>query len=152
MHRHWWTLAIASLVCTAAIGPAKPLALSTVIERGTWELRELQTANAPRKFCLTDPATLLQIQHGMTNCTHAVIDDRPMEATVHYSCPGAGHGRTTLRLESGHRLQLETQGIDHGAPFAARYEGVKTGACSSASSSATLGFSATAGGNGRTRR
>lgn len=123
---------MAALLCLAATGPAKPLAIATVMESGNWQLRELDSTTALRSLCISDPASLLQIQHGMANCTHAVIDDRPMEATVHYSCPGAGHGRTTLKLESGHRFMLETQGIDHGAPFAARYEGMKTGACAAA--------------------
>ena len=38
--------------------------------------------------------------------------------TVNYSCPGAGRGRTTIRFETPRLVQIDSQGLDHGAPFA----------------------------------
>lgn len=120
---------VASVLLVAAANPKDPAVLAQ-IEPGAWQLREL--GGTARALCLTDPSSLLQIQHGMANCQHRLIEDGPRSATVHYSCPGAGHGRTVLKVETGRSLALETQGIDHGEPFDLRYQLTRTGACQAA--------------------
>jgi len=127
MARYWLALSLALI--GAAPAKDQPLVLGG-LEPGNWKLREL--GGAARELCITDPASLLQIQHGMANCSRLLIDDAPRAATVHYSCPGAGHGRTVLKLETPRSLLLETQGIDHGEPFEQRYQGTRTGDCQSA--------------------
>jgi hypothetical protein len=48
---------------------------------------------------------------------------------VHYTCPGAGHGRTTVRVETPRLVQIESQGMARNEPFAIRLEGRRTGNC-----------------------
>ncbi|MBX9881018.1 MAG: hypothetical protein K2X73_03505 [Sphingomonas sp.] len=129
MARPIWLIAMGAALVAAA--PAQAPAVLAGIEPGNWQLRELGSGTT-RALCITDPASLLQIEHGMADCSRRLIDDSPRAATVHYTCPGAGHGRTVLTLETGRSLALETQGIDHGAPFDLRYQLTRTGACQSA--------------------
>lgn len=99
------------------------------VERGMWELRTRGSTAAPRKLCVADPSMLVQIQHGAGVCSRFVIDSQPNRATVHYTCPGAGHGRTTIRVETSRILQIESQGIASNAPFNVTYEARHAGAC-----------------------
>ncbi len=119
------------LVCGGAAAAAEMATLVAVsaIEPGQWQLREVGTSAAPRSMCVTDPATLLQIEHGQAHCTYLVLSDQARTGTISYSCPGAGNGRTTLKLESASDFRLETQGINGGAPFDKAYQAHRMGAC-----------------------
>lgn len=99
------------------------------IERGMWELRERGSSAPPRRICVADPLALMQVEHGGAACSRFVIDSQPRRATVHYTCPGAGHGRTTIRIETGRLIQLDSQGIADNSPFDFSYEGRRTGSC-----------------------
>ena len=61
-----------------------------------------------------------------------MVEDRPGVATVSYSCPGAGSGRTTIRVETTRLLDIQSQGIVNNAPFEVRYEARRTGPCAAA--------------------
>ncbi|WEK01728.1 MAG: hypothetical protein P0Y59_08660 [Candidatus Sphingomonas phytovorans] len=125
---------VAGLLLAAALGTAAParapqLAVLAHIETGQWQLREAGSTAPARSLCVSDPAVLLQVGHVGVQCSRFVIDDTPESATVHYTCPGSGHGRTTLSLETPRLLHLQTQGIAGGAPFDLDYEARRTGAC-----------------------
>ena len=113
----------------AAPAHAPQLAALTRIEAGQWQLKEPGATGTARSLCVTDPAVLLQLGHSGAQCSRFVIADRPDMATVHYTCPGAGHGRTTISLETPRLLHIETQGIAGGAPFDLDYEGRRVGTC-----------------------
>lgn len=126
--------ALAGLLLAAGLGTAAParapqLAVLTRIETGQWQLREAGSTAPPRSICVSDPAMLLQIGHAGAQCSRFVIADAPDGATVHYTCPGAGHGRTALTLETPRLLHLQTQGMAGGAPFDLDYEARRVGAC-----------------------
>lgn len=114
-----------------AAGPAQepPLAALSRIEPGEWQLREIGTNNPPETLCVTHRRVLLQLRHRTALCSRFVIADLPDSATVHYTCPGAGHGRTSITVETGRLIKIETQGIADGAPFDFEYEGRRTGDC-----------------------
>ena len=126
--------ALAGLLLVVGLGTAAParapqLAVLTHIETGQWQLREAGSTAPARSLCVSDPAMLLQVGHVGVQCSRFVIADTPDSATVHYTCPGAGHGRTTLSVETPRLLHLQTQGIASGAPFDMDYEARRTGAC-----------------------
>jgi len=98
------------------------------LETGEWHLRE-RNGGAPRDICVRNPAVLVQLRHGNTPCSHFVVDNTDRKATIHYTCPGRGHGRTTISVETPRLLQLQTQGVIDGAPFSSDYEARRTGAC-----------------------
>lgn len=111
-----------------------PLAALSALQPGQWELRETGGGQS-KSLCLGDPRLLLQIRHGAQQCTRFTIANDSRIATVQYSCPGAGHGRTTLRVETARLVQIETQGVADKSPFVMQFEGRRVGACTSPSGS-----------------
>lgn len=99
------------------------------LEKGAWEIRMRGPAAPVFNLCLGDPGQLIQLRHSSRACRRYVIDDKPKEVTVHYSCPGAGYGRTNIRIETSHLVQIHTQGIAGSAPFAFSGEGRLKGRC-----------------------
>ncbi|MEI9928737.1 MAG: hypothetical protein WDN44_14985 [Sphingomonas sp.] len=117
------------LIGTAASPQHDATALKALgaIERGQWQLRE--EGAATRKLCLSNPAALLQLQHGNAQCEHFVVENSQRVATIHYTCPGHGYGRTTVSVETSRLVHVDTQGVLDGAPFANDLEGRKIGDC-----------------------
>tara|TARA_Y100000815_G_scaffold272323_1_gene300954 strand:- start:1071 stop:1568 length:498 start_codon:yes stop_codon:yes gene_type:complete len=104
------------------------LAALATLEKGQWRLRE-RNSNATRDICVTNPSALVQLRHSNAQCSHFVIENTASQATVHYTCPGHGHGRTTISVETPRLIQLQTQGVIDGAPFSSEFEGRRTGNC-----------------------
>jgi hypothetical protein len=111
--------------------PATHLQLSALqlVEPGQWEFHSADDSSAKRSMCITDPAIMLQLRHRASACTRFVIANDPKSSTVHYSCQGAGNGRTTVRVETPRLVQIESQGIADNAPFSFSTEGRRVGAC-----------------------
>jgi sarcosine oxidase gamma subunit len=124
---------LAGFLAAAGLGAAAPavapqlLALAKV-EGGEWQLKAAGSQTT-RSLCVSDPGVLLQLGHAGAQCSRFVIADAPDAATVHYTCPGSGHGRTTIAIETPRLFRLQTQGIADGAPFDLDYEGRRVGAC-----------------------
>jgi hypothetical protein len=106
------------------------LAALTQIELGQWQFKERGSAPTAQSLCVSDPTVLLQLGHRGAQCSRFVIADMPGVATVHYTCRGAGHGRTTVSVETPRLIHLQTQGIANGEPFDFDYEARRTGSCS----------------------
>jgi hypothetical protein len=107
-----------------------PAALTAMrgIEQGQWQLKELGGGGV-QKLCLKNPALLLQLRHGSAQCSHFVVENDARHATIHYTCPGHGYGRTTVSVETPRLVKVETQGVLDGAPFASELEGRRMGTC-----------------------
>ncbi|MDR6847455.1 MAG: DUF3617 domain-containing protein [Sphingomonas sp.] len=106
------------------------------IEPGQWQIKELGTDSAARTLCIADPTVLIQYGHSAGQCQRFIIDNEPDLATVHYTCPGNGHGRTTFKISTPRAFNLDTQGIVSGAPFDYHYEARRIGACPPGASTA----------------
>ncbi|WP_326525908.1 DUF3617 domain-containing protein [Sphingomonas sp.] len=114
---------------TAFAAPAQAprfIALDTM-QQGMWQLRE--TGGGARATCVRDPAALFQLRGNGAQCSRFVIENTATTATVHYTCPGRGHGRTTISVETPRLVRIESEGIDNGAPFSLELEGRRTGSC-----------------------
>lgn len=127
-------MAIVGAGLFAALTAAAPLQVPVLaaldrLEAGAWELRAREPGGSVFNLCLGDPRQMLQIRHPGKACTRYVVQDKASEVTVHYVCPGAGQGRTTLRVETARLVQIHTQGIAQGAPFAFALEGRRKGRC-----------------------
>ena len=114
---------------TAVPAQAPSLAMLDGLEKGSWQLRERGNDAVLQTFCVGDARRMIQIQHPRANCSRYIIEDTPKSVTVHYTCPGAGHGRTTIRSETNRLVQIDTQGIADGKPFSQAIEGRRAGAC-----------------------
>lgn len=112
-----------------ALSPRPLAAAYGLIAPGKWELQDLDSAAPALSMCVADPEQFVQLQHAGRQCSRFVVDDSPTSATVHYTCPGAGHGRTVIQVENARRFRLDTLGISSGAPFEFRYEARRVGAC-----------------------
>lgn len=125
---------LAGLLLAAGLGSGAParapqLAALAQIEAGQWQLRETGSTAPARSICVADPIALLQLGHPGAQCSRFVIIDAPDSATVHYTCPGAGHGRTTISVETPRLFHLQTQGVAAAGPFDMDYEGRRLGVC-----------------------
>ena len=125
-----WTL----VACALAFAPAVPaqapsLAMLDRLEKGSWQLRERGKDAVLQTICVGDARRMIQIYHPRSNCSRYVIEDTPTSVTVHYTCPGAGHGRTNIRSETNRLVQIDTQGIADGKPFSQSIEARRTGGC-----------------------
>ena len=98
------------------------------VERGQWQLRD-PGGNAAGTVCLGDPLLLAQPQRGPQPCTQEILSADADSVTVSYVCPGMGRGRTMLRVETPRLIQIDSQGLHHGAPFALRAQARRTGPC-----------------------
>lgn len=109
-----------------------PLTALAEIQPGLWQLRELGAPAAGlHSLCVTDAYALMQLRHAGATCTRLVIKNAKDDATVQYSCPHAGWGRTSLHVETSELVRIDTQGIANNAPFATLMEGRRTGECGS---------------------
>lgn len=113
-------------LAVAARGPM-PAALAA-LEPGRWQFRDVD-ANSVRAMCVGDPRALIQIGHQEAGCSRFVTENGPSVTTVRYTCPGIGHGRTTITVETPRLARVRTQGILGGAPFDEDYEARRLGAC-----------------------
>ncbi len=107
---------------------APTLAALAMLEPGQWQLKS-RDAGEDRTVCVGDPRALLQVRHGKTACSRFIIANDPRAATVHYTCPGAGHGRTTVRVETPRLAQIDSQGIAENEPFDLHFEARRVGNC-----------------------
>lgn len=119
----------AGAVLPAQGARAPTLTVLGAVEKGPWQLHEIGKPRAPR-LCVPDVADLLQLRHRSgAGCSRFVIANEPRTATVHYTCPGAGHGRTVLSMETPRVLRVETQGIADNAPFDLLLEARRVPSC-----------------------
>lgn len=113
-----------------ASGQRPALAMLDQLEGGRWELHVRDPGGAVERLCFRDARRLIQLRHPADNCESLIIDDKPSDITVQYTCRGRGYGRTHIRKETGRLVQIETQGIANGLPFAFSAEGRRVGDCS----------------------
>lgn len=129
--KRWTRAALAGgLLLLAGNGtvPQRKPALTALngIELGEWRLR---SASGERRLCIANRWAVLQIMHGTTQCQHFVMENTSRSATIRYTCPSHGHGRTTIGVETPRLIRIDTQGVADGSPFSENYEARRVGAC-----------------------
>ncbi len=127
-------VALAAALIVAAPGlsqEAGKLSALARIEPGLWQLRNLDDRRALPSICVGDPNLLMQVQHRNSPCSRLVIANNARGATVQYTCPAGGFGRTSIRVETPRLAQIDTQGIVDNTPFGYRAEARRVGPCGS---------------------
>jgi hypothetical protein len=123
-------IALGFVAAPAATQRSASLSVLSRLEPGLWVLRDRDGSRSLPSICLRDDRELvMQVRHGQTACTRLVIASDAKGATVHYTCPGAGFGRTSVRVETPRLLKLDSQGVHEGVPFAFRAEARRISAC-----------------------
>jgi hypothetical protein len=120
-------LAIVLLAVPIAAHSAE-LAMLQSLTKGSWNLR-LRDNGAEQRICVRDGRELIQIRHKQPGCSRFVVEDGADHVVVQYTCRGNGYGRTSIRREASGLVQIESQGIIDGAPFALSGEARHSGAC-----------------------
>ena len=129
-------LALSAFAPTSAMSQARAPVITALgtIEPGEWQLREREGTRtlSTRNICVSDTSSLLQVRHPGVSCSRYVITNEPKNTVVHYTCPGAGHGRTNLKVETPRLIQIFSQGIADNSPFYFTMEGRRVGSCAAA--------------------
>lgn len=107
------------------------LAMLDQLDRGAWELRQPGAGGQAQSICLETGRKLIQLRHPDLACNSVIIEDQPNQVTVQYTCQGHGYGRTHVRRETNSLIQIDSQGIVNGRPFAFAAEGRRVGTCRS---------------------
>src|SRR3546814_18694606 len=74
-------------------------------------------------LCVSSRSQLLKSRHAGHACKNFAVSDAANRLVVTYECGAAGNGRTDLRVETSRLVQIQSQGIADGAPFAFALEG-----------------------------
>lgn len=122
-------LAAGGFVAVPALAQKPALAMLDQLMTGRWELRVRDEAGRSEQFCLQDARRFIQLRHPGRTCEQLVVADDPDEVTVQYTCKGQGYGRTSIRRESASLIQIDSQGISGGLPFAFSAEARRVGQC-----------------------
>jgi len=107
---------------------APELAMLDSLTKGAWNLR-IREDGSQQKICVRDGREFIQLRHRQPGCSRFVVQDGADEVVVHYTCRGAGDGRTSIRRESTSLVQIRSQGIEGGTPFSFSAEARHTGSC-----------------------
>lgn len=126
-------LGVAAIAATFAVMPAAAqapgdLEMLETLQRGSWALT-FRSGEEAQRICVRTGQEFIQIAHRQPGCERFVVRDGAEEVTVQYTCRGNGYGRTTIRRESSSLVQIDTQGIQGGAPFSMSGEARRTGSC-----------------------
>lgn len=105
-----------------------PLAMLDELESGRWELR-MRDGAAVERVCLREGRRLIQLRHPAAACERLVVNDGASEVIVQYTCKGQGYGRTRILRETNRLVQIDSQGIADGLPFAFVAEARRVGDC-----------------------
>ncbi len=124
-------LMVASMAASAQPAHAPTLKAMRGVAPGRWLLRPVGQVSPPRDSCVADPAAFLRLRHRGAECSRFVIDDGVDSATVHYTCPGAGHVRTVVHVDTPRSLRIESEGFADGAPFSDAIIARRVGDCGS---------------------
>jgi hypothetical protein len=124
---------IALLLSAQTVATAELPALAQ-LEKGKWQLSnpiasKSEPGEEAESICLGDPMLLMKLEHPGVTCSHEVIASAANSGSVHYTCPGRGFGRTSIRVETPRLVKIDTQGMASNHPFAYRVEARRVGAC-----------------------
>ena len=116
------------LVAVPIAGQTAELGMLDSLAKGAWNLR-VRDGGGDQRICLRDGREFIQLRHKQAGCSRFVVEDTANEVVVQYTCRGNGYGRTSIRREGSDVVQIESQGIIDGAPFALSGEARHSGSC-----------------------
>ena len=122
-------IVLAALIAAGgAAGAQGSLPQLARLERGLWQLRDVESGRTVASICLGDPGALAQPRHVGSACRRSLVAQAPGMVEVRYTCPAA-FGQTTIRIETSRLARVDSQGVDNGVPFGFRAEARHVGAC-----------------------
>ena len=127
------TVGLTLLGATAAYAAVETTSKGVLenLDHGDWAIRFRGPGQPGEHICFDGGRQLIQIRHADLSCKSLVIKNSPEELIVQYTCPGKGYGRTNIRRETSRLIQIDSQGIAQGLPFAFAAEARRVGDCRS---------------------
>jgi hypothetical protein len=104
------------------------LAMLASLNKGGWNLR-IRDDGTQQRVCVRDGQEFIQLRHKQAGCSRFIVQDNADEVVVQYTCRGNGYGRTSIRREGNGLVQIQSQGIYEGLPFAITAEARHNGSC-----------------------
>lgn len=118
-----WLRSRRGIAAAAVVAAAAPIAANSAelgmldsLLKGSWNLR-IRDDDSQRRICVRNGREFIQLRHTQPGCSRFVVEDKPDQVVVQYTCRGNGYGRTTIRRETNNLVQIRSQGIINGAPF-----------------------------------
>lgn len=121
--------ALGGALAVPVLADGSAMAMLDRLQKGAWDLRFRDESTSPKRLCIGNGRQFIQLRHPSVKCSHVVVEDEADEVTVQYTCPGKGYGRTNVRRESDRLVQIDSQGIENGVPFAFAAEARYVGRC-----------------------
>lgn len=118
----------AALAAVPLEAQAPELAMLDTLAKGAWTLR-IRDDGTQQRICVRDGREFIQLRHRQAGCSRFVVQDGADEVVVQYTCRGNGYGRTSIRREGASLVQIRSQGIEGGTPFAFTAEARHGGSC-----------------------
>jgi len=112
-----------------AAAPSGVIALAK-LQKGKWQVRELDGAVPGAAICLGNPEQLVRFAHRTApGCTQEIFHNGAASATVQYTCGARGFGHSAVRVETPRSVRIDSQGFTDGHPFSFKLEARRVGAC-----------------------
>lgn len=127
--RWWLAVLVGGVALTAAAAPRPSILAFGLVQPGVWQLRELGVSATLQRLCIQDPYDLIQLRHPGAACSRFVLANEAQTTTVHYTCTGAGYGRTTIKVETPSLMRIDSQGLANQSPFQVALEARRVGPC-----------------------
>lgn len=119
-----------ALFAIPAEAAAPVIAALAKLQRGKWQVRELDGATPAANICIGDPDQLIRFAHRVGPlCNTEILHNGATAATVQYSCPGRGFGHSALRVLTPRAVRIDSQGFSNGRPFSYQLDARRIGAC-----------------------
>lgn len=119
----------AAVLAMPLLAQSRTLGMLEGLKPGLWEMQMRDGDRTSRRICVRTGRELLQLRHGGSKCRSVTVNDTAGEVTVQYTCPGDGYGRTSVRRETDALVQIDSQGIAKGRPFAFAAEARRVSGC-----------------------
>lgn len=126
--RALFALGAAGLMAVPVTAMPGDLAMLSTLSKGSWTIR-VRDDGSQEKICVRNGTEFIQLRHRQPACSRFIVKDAADEVVVQYNCRGTGYGMTTIRRESPELVQIQSQGIFNGKPFAISGEARRSGRC-----------------------
>lgn len=124
-----WVKLLTIPVAAIALTAAQPVSTLADLQPGLWEVTAAEHKNVLGRQCVADILTLARFEHRGKTCSGKIVKSSGSQASVEYSCRGAGFGHSDIDVLTPRSLRISTQGISGGLPFNYVLQARRVGEC-----------------------
>ena len=124
-----WTNLLIIAAAAFAVTAAQPVPTLADLQPGMWEVTAAEHEKVLARQCVSDVAALARFEHRDKACSAKILKSSGSEASVEYSCGGAGFGHSDIVVLTPRSVRISTQGISGGLPFNYLIQARRVGDC-----------------------